>query len=233
VLTLKEVSAGYDGLAILQAISLQALAGEITALIGANGAGKTTTLRTISGFLRPGTGTIQLGTQSLIGKQPHDIVRAGVVQVPEGRSLFGKLTVRENLLMGGYTLPAGERHHELERIYALFPLLQQRQQQIAATMSGGQQQTLAIGRALMTRPKVLMLDEPSVGLDPKTTEIVFSAIHRICEAGIAVLMVEQNAIQTLRIARHAYVFESGRIVLEGTGTELLKDPRIRTAYLGI
>jgi branched-chain amino acid transport system ATP-binding protein len=233
MLTLEQVSAGYSGLAILQDISLQVAAGEITAIIGANGAGKTTTLRTISGFLRPRTGKIQLEGQSLIGKQPHDIVRVGVAQVPEGRSLFGKLTVRENLLMGGYTLPVPERQHELEKIYTLFPLLQQREQQIAATMSGGQQQTLAIGRALMTRPKVLMLDEPSIGLDPKTTGVVFSALREIRESGIAVLIVEQNAIQTLRIADHAYVFESGRIALEGTGTEILKDARIRTAYLGL
>ncbi len=233
MLVLRDVSAGYAGLAILQGISLQAVAGEITALIGANGAGKTTTLRTISGFLRPSAGTIQLEGQPLIGKQPHLIVKAGVVQVPEGRSLFGKLTVRENLLMGGYTLPAHERQAEMEKIYNLFPLLKQRHQQVAATMSGGQQQTLAIGRALMTRPRVLMLDEPSIGLDPKTTAAVFSAIRQIRASGIAILIVEQNAVQTLRIADRAYVFESGRITLEGTGPEILKDPRIRTAYLGL
>lgn len=233
MLALEQVSSGYGGLTILHQVSLRILPAQITALIGANGAGKTTTLRTISGFLRPSTGTIRLDERSLVGKKPHDIVRAGVVQVPEGRSLFGKLTVRENLLMGAYTLPARERHSMLTKVYKLFSLLEERQKQVAATLSGGQQQTLAIGRALMTRPNVLMLDEPSIGLDPKTTAAVFAALERIRQDGIAILIVEQNAIQTLRIADYAYVFESGQVTLEGSGEEVLNNPRIRSAYLGL
>lgn len=233
MLTLKEVTAGYRDLLILHGISLEVNAGEIVAIIGANGAGKTTTLRTISGFVRARTGSIEFDGRSLLNRQPHEIVKAGVVQVPEGRSLFGRLTVRENLLLGGYVLPPSQRRAQLDGVYQLFPLLAERQQQTAATMSGGQQQMLAIGRALMTRPKLLMLDEPSIGLDPKTTETVFSAIGQIRSTGLAVLLVEQNALHTLRIADRAYVFESGQVTLEGSGSDVLKDPRIRSAYLGL
>jgi branched-chain amino acid transport system ATP-binding protein len=233
MLTLKEVTAGYRDLLILHGISLHVNAGEIVAIIGANGAGKTTTLRTVSGFVRARTGSIEFDGRSLLNRPPHEIVKAGVVQVPEGRSLFGRLTVRENLLLGGYVLPPSQRRTQLDGVYQLFPLLAERQQQTAATMSGGQQQMLAIGRALMTRPKLLMLDEPSIGLDPKTTEAVFSAIGQIRSTGLAVLLVEQNALHTLRIADRAYVFESGQVTLEGSGSDVLKDPRIRSAYLGL
>jgi branched-chain amino acid transport system ATP-binding protein len=233
MLTLKQVSAGYRDLIVLHDISLHVDAGEIVAIIGANGAGKTTTLRTISGFLRARSGTIEFAGRSLLNRPPHEIVKAGIVQVPEGRSLFGRLTVRENLLLGGYTLPAAGRRAQLDQVYHLFPLLAERQQQMAATMSGGQQQMLAIGRALMTRPRLLMLDEPSIGLDPKTTETVFSAIGQIRSSGLAVLLVEQNALHTLRIADRAYVFESGQVALEGAASDVLKNPRIRSAYLGL
>jgi branched-chain amino acid transport system ATP-binding protein len=233
MLTLNGVSAGYRDLVVLHDISLHVDEGEIVAIIGANGAGKTTTLRTISGFLRARTGAIEFAGRSLLNRLPHEIVKAGVVQVPEGRSLFGRLTVRENLLLGGYTLPAAERRARLESVYQLFPLLAERQQQVAATMSGGQQQMLAIGRALMARPRLLMLDEPSIGLDPKTTRAVFSAIGQIRSTGLAVLLVEQNALQTLHIADRAYVFESGQVALEGPASDVLKNPRIRSAYLGL
>jgi branched-chain amino acid transport system ATP-binding protein len=233
MLKLSGVSAGYGGLEVLHGVSLEVETGEAVALIGANGAGKTTTLRVISGLVRPRSGEMRFGDESLVGLEAHRIVSIGIVQVPEGRQLFGGLTVRENLLMGGYTRSAEERRVAFEETCELFPLLGERTDQLAATMSGGQQQMLAIGRALMARPKLLMLDEPSLGLDPMTTATVFSAVERICESGISVLIVEQNAVRTLQLADRAYVLESGEIKVQGSGSDLLEDPRVRSAYLGL
>lgn len=233
MLTLDGVRAGYRGLEILQNLSLHVDEGEIVALIGANGAGKTTTLRAISGLLRPTAGTITFARRILRGSQPNEIVRAGVVHVPEGRALFGSLTVAENLDMGGYTSDANSREATLRDVLDLFPILQERSGQIAETMSGGQQQMLAIGRALMARPKLLMLDEPSIGLAPKLVQAVLQAVQRIRDSGVTVLLVEQNAAQALSISDRAYVMESGSIALEGGGATLLKDPRVRQAYLGM
>ncbi len=233
MLTLDGVRAGYRGLEILQSLSLHVDEGEIVALIGANGAGKTTTLRTISGLLRPTAGTITFARRILRGSRPNEIVRAGVVHVPEGRALFGSLTVAENLDMGGYTSDANSREATLRDVLDLFPILQERSGQIAETMSGGQQQMLAIGRALMARPKLLMLDEPSIGLAPKLVQAVLQAVQRIRGSGVTVLLVEQNAAQALSISDRAYVMESGSIALEGSGATLLKDPRVRQAYLGM
>jgi branched-chain amino acid transport system ATP-binding protein len=233
VLKLEGVSSGYGEFTVLNGVSLEVGPGEVVALIGANGAGKTTTLRTISGFLRPKAGDIYLDGEAISGIGPHRIVRRGLVQVPEGRHLFGNLTVLENLRMGGYTRSSGEHREAFEEVYAMFPILKERGGQTASTMSGGQQQMLAIGRALMVRPRLLMLDEPSLGLDPKTTASVFDAVRRISETGIAILIVEQNAVRTLRLADRAYVLESGEVRLEGTGEELLDDPRVRAAYLGL
>lgn len=233
MLTLEGISAGYGELTVLNDVSLRVEPGEIVALVGANGAGKTTTLRTISGFLHPASGTIEFKGTSLVGRGPHRIVRDGLVQVPEGRNLFGSLTVLENLRMGGYTRNSGELKSAFEEVYELFPLLEERGRQVAATMSGGQQQMLAIGRALMADPQLLMLDEPSLGLDPKTTSTVFSVVQRIRERGISVLMVEQNAVQTLKLADRGYVLESGVVAVEGTGSELLEDARVKNAYLGL
>ncbi len=233
MLTLEDVAAGYGNLEVMHGVTLEVQPGELVAIIGANGAGKTTTLRVISGFIRTGSGSVSFEGESLVGMKPHDIVKRGLVQVPEGRSLFGSLTVLENLSMGGYTKSSGEREAVLGEVYELFPVLEERRNQTAATLSGGQQQMVAIGRALMAKPRLLMLDEPSLGLDPKTTARVFSAVEKVRETGVAVLIVEQDAVKTLRLADRAYVLESGEVSLEGTGRELLDDPKVRSAYLGL
>lgn len=233
MLKIEGVSAGYGGLEVVHDVDLEVEPGEIVAIIGANGAGKTTTLRTISGLIRPTAGSITYEDESLIGKSAHDIVKMGLVQVPEGRSLFGGLTVLENLSMGGYTRDAEERKETLREVYELFPILKERRNQPAATLSGGQQQMAAIGRALMAKPRLLMLDEPSLGLDPKTTANVFSVLERIREDDIAVLIVEQDAVKTLRLADRAYVLESGEVSLEGLGDELLENKEVQSAYLGL
>jgi branched-chain amino acid transport system ATP-binding protein len=229
MLRLTEVSAGYRGSRILHDLSLHVDEGELVALVGANGAGKTTTLRTISGVLTPVAGTIEFLGSRVDGRRPNDLVRAGLVQVPEERALFGPLTVEENLRMGAWT----RRSFDFDEVYALFPILAQRRRQIAETLSGGQQQMLAIGRALMTRPRLLMLDEPSTGLSPKLTRAVLDAVRAVRDRGVAVLLVEQNAAAALEIADRAYVLESGTAVLTGTGPELARDERVRTAYLGL
>lgn len=233
MLRVENLSAGYGSLEVVQDVTLHVDPGEVVAIIGANGAGKTTTLRAISGVIRPTSGIVAFEENSLVGKEPHDIVKMGLVQVPEGRSLFGTLTVLENLSMGGYTRSAGERQATLKEVYGLFPILEQRQSQPAATLSGGQQQMVAIGRALMSKPRLLMLDEPSLGLDPKTTANVFSVIDKIRGEDLAVLIVEQDAVKTLRLADRAYVIESGQIALEGSGDELLENNEVRSAYLGL
>jgi branched-chain amino acid transport system ATP-binding protein len=232
LLKLDAVDAGYGGLQILQQVTLEVPTGEVVALIGANGAGKTTTLRAISGLIRPWRGSITFDDRPLIGKSPHDIVRAGIVQVPEGRELFGALTVEENLRMGAFTLPRAKLAAARKAVEEIFPVLGERRTQSAATLSGGQQQMLAIGRALMAEPKILMLDEPSLGLAPKLVVQVFDTVHKVREAGITVLLVEQNASHALRLADRAYVLESGRVVLEGAGVDLLQNDRVRSAYLG-
>ncbi len=232
MLTLEAVDTGYGGLQILQGVSLDVADGQVVALLGANGAGKTTTLRAVSGLVRPWRGSITLDGQDLVGRSPHEIVRAGIVQVPEGRELFGTLTVGENLRMGAFTLPRSQLASAQKEVEELFPVLGERRAQQAATLSGGQQQMLAIGRALMARPKILMLDEPSLGLAPKLVAQVFRTVEKVREAGLTVLLVEQNAAQALRLADHAYVLESGRVVLDGAGTQLLQNDRVRSAYLG-
>ena len=229
MLELDRVHAGYRGLEILHDLSLRVDAGEIVALVGANGAGKTTTLRMISGLLRPTSGAITFRGRNAIGRRPAELVRAGLVQVPEGRSLFGPLTVAENLLMGAWT----HRESTVDEAVELFPVLGERLRQPAETLSGGQRQMLAIGRALLARPALLMLDEPSTGLSPKLTAAVLAAVQRIRDRGVAVLLVEQHAAQALAIADRAYVLESGTAVLDGTGTELAADNRVKTAYLGL
>jgi len=233
LLTLERVCAGYGGLQILHNVDLHVGDGEVVALIGANGAGKTTTLRPISGLVRLSTGSITLDGRSLGNVPAHEIVRAGLVQVAENRELFGGLTVLENLFMGAYTRSPAERKETLAEVNELFPILADRATQIASTMSGGQQQMLAIGRALMSRPRLLLLDEPSLGLAPKLVASVFDIVRRIRERGITVLIVEQNAVQTLKLADRAYVVESGSVTLEGKAADLLDDARVRSAYLGL
>lgn len=228
------LSAGYHRLQILHELDLEVRAGEIVALVGANGAGKTTTLKTISGLVKASAGAITFDGQPTIGVRPNQLVARGLAHVPEGRDLFGPLTVEENLRMGLWTRRRdGASGKDLTEVYDLFPILQERRKQLAETLSGGQQQMLAIGRALMTKPKLLMLDEPSTGLSPKLTWAVFDAIRAIRDQGVSVLLVEQNAAQALNLADRAYVLESGSIVLSGAGPELAKDERVRKAYLGL
>lgn len=234
MLEVSGLSAGYHRLQILHELDLEVRPGEIVALVGANGAGKTTTLKTISGLVRPTAGTVTFDGQPAVGVRPNQLVARGLAHVPEGRDLFGPLTVEENLRMGLWTRRGDSAaSKDLSEIYELFPILAERHKQLAETLSGGQQQMLAIGRALMTAPKLLMLDEPSTGLSPKLTWSVLEAIGAIRDQGVSVLLVEQNASQALNLADRAYVLESGSIVLSGKGPELAKDERVRKAYLGL
>ncbi|EHK85274.1 ABC transporter ATP-binding protein [Saccharomonospora azurea] len=233
MLTLEKVCAGYGRMRILHEVDLHLGEGEIVALVGANGAGKTTTLRTICGQLRPTSGRLTFDGSSVAGRRADQLVRDGLVHVPEDRALFGTLTVEENLRMGAWTRPAAEAEARMREVFELFPVLAERRGQIAQTFSGGQQQMLAIGRALMAAPRVLLLDEPSTGLSPKLTWSMLEAVRRIRDTGVSVLLVEQNARQALGIADRAYVLESGATVLEGTGRELSEDSRVRKAYLGL
>jgi branched-chain amino acid transport system ATP-binding protein len=233
LLRLEQVVAGYRRLQILHGIDLEVDEGEIVALIGANGAGKTTTLRAISGLIGVSGGSITFDGQRIDGARPDRIVRRGLVHVPQDRGLFGRLTVLENLTMGAYTRDRGEIDASLEQVFELFPILDERRGQRADTMSGGQQQMLAIGRALMAKPRLLTLDEPSIGLAPNLVTQVLEAVTRVRDAGVTVLIVEQNAAHTLRISDRAYVLESGAIAVQGKGKDLVDDQRVRTAYLGM
>ncbi|MBE9566059.1 MAG: ABC transporter ATP-binding protein [Proteobacteria bacterium] len=236
MLVLKTAVTYYGSVQALKGISLHVNEGEIVALIGANGAGKTTTLRSISGLLVPRRGTITFGGHSIVGKAPEAIVRAGVSQVPEGRQVFGPLSVTDNLLLGAYHLSWREKrtrlHEDFERIYSLFPVLRERANQAAGTLSGGEQQMLAIGRALMSRPRLLLLDEPSLGLAPRAARTIFEAIPEFRDQGLTVLLVEQNARAALQIADRAYVLETGSVVMEGSTQELLNQREVQRAYLG-
>ena len=234
MLELDDVSVGYRKLQILHELSLTVGDGELVAIVGANGAGKTTTLRAISGLLHPTAGTIRYDGERIDGKRPHEVVRRGLVQVSEARDLFGPLSVEDNLRLGAWTVRKREDTGAgLDRVYEMFPALAERRKQQAQTMSGGQQQMLAIGRALMAQPRFLMLDEPSTGLSPKLTWEVLATVSAIRDSGVAVLLVEQNASQALAIADRAYVLESGSVVLEGKGSELAGDERVKKAYLGL
>ncbi len=233
MLKLDKVDAGYSGLQILSGMCLEVGEGEVVALIGANGAGKTTTLRAISGIIKPWAGSITLNGQPIDGRPSHEIVRSGIVQVPEGRELFASLTVEENLKMGAITQPKSAYAGALSEVIETFPILEERSAQLAGTLSGGQQQMLAIGRAMMARPRLLMLDEPSLGLAPLLVKQVFDTVRSVKAAGLTVLLVEQNAAQALEIADRAYVVENGEIVMEGAGVEMLADDRVKSAYLGI
>ena len=232
-LTVEGLRAGYGAVEALHGITLQVEPGEIVALLGANGAGKSTTLRAISGLVRPTAGEIRLDGASLAGVAPHEVVARGVVQVPEGRRLFGTLTVLENLEMGAFTRkdPAGiEESRRL--VYRLFPVLRARERQLAGTLSGGEQQMLAIGRALMAGPRILLLDEPSLGLSPILVRTILAALREINAAGVTILLVEQNARAALRLAHRACVLVTGAVALEGPARDLLDDPAVRRAYLG-
>jgi len=221
----------YGAIEALRGVSFEVEEGEIVTLLGANGAGKTTTLRTISGLLRPRAGTITFNGRSLIGTAAHDIVDAGIGHVPEGRRIFPRMSVYENLLMGAYRR-RGDLTSDLERVYDLFPVLRERSQQDGGTLSGGEQQMLAIGRALMSRPRLLLLDEPSMGLAPLIVLRIFEIIREINDNGTTVLLVEQNAAQALKLATRGYVLETGEIVMTDAAGALLTNDRVRAAYLG-
>jgi branched-chain amino acid transport system ATP-binding protein len=226
------VSASYRGLVALHGVSLRVEPGEIVAVVGANGAGKTTLLKSIAGLVST-SGGIAFDGRGIAGLKPHLITRAGVGLVPEGRRLFPRLSVEDNLRLGAYAISGPERFKPLELVFSLFPRLQERLSQQASTLSGGEQQMLAIGRALMTQPRLLMLDEPSQGIMPRLVDDIFAAIQRIRDLGLTVLLVEQRLIETLEIADRAYVLQTGRVVLEGPARDIAADGEVRRAYLGM
>jgi branched-chain amino acid transport system ATP-binding protein len=236
MLRLRNVDAGYGKLAVLRRVTIHVSAGEIVTIVGANGAGKTTLLETVAGLVRARAGELVFDGQPIGRLATERIVARGCSLVPEGRQVFATMPVRENLLLGGHVQYARGKRHEvaedLERAYALFPILRERAGQLAGTLSGGEQQMLAIGRALMARPRLLMLDEPSMGLAPLVVKEIFAILRRVREAGTTVLLVEQNARSALRIADRGYVLETGRIVLQGTAEELLANRDVQRAYLG-
>ena len=232
MLKLDQVCAGYGVIEVLKSLTLEVRAGEIVALLGANGAGKSTTLLTIAGVVPVRSGTITWKDAPLPVGKADAVLREGICLCPEGRHIFPRLTVLENLISGGFLLPASRNAAKLEEIYGYFPLLAERRKQLGGTLSGGEQQMLAIGRALMGEPKLLMLDEPSLGLAPQIVARIFEIIQRINEKGVPILLVEQNARQALRVAHRGYVIVTGRNQLTGTGAELLASDEVRQAYLG-
>jgi len=233
ILRVNNLTVNYGAIQALQGIAFHVEEGEIVTLIGANGAGKSTTLNTISGLLLPKAGEILYRGENLVGHAADRIVRMGIVQVPEGRKIFAPLTVRENLEMGAYTrTDKVEIQQAMERVFASFPRLQERLSQLGGTLSGGEQQMLAMGRGLMAQPELLLLDEPSMGLAPILVEEIFDIIQEINQQGVSILLVEQNAAMALSVARRAYVLETGRVFLEGSAQEVLANPRVREAYLG-
>lgn len=232
ILELQDLRVSYGGIQALKGISLQVEQGQIVSLIGANGAGKSTTLRAISGLERANSGKIIYDGMDITGKPTKYMVEKGLIMVPEGRRIFPDMTVLENLKIGAYLRRDKDINKDIEHMYELFPRLRERAWQMAGTMSGGEQQMLAVGRALMSRPKLLMMDEPSLGLAPLVVKEIFDIIQQIRDSGVTVLLIEQNANAALKIADRGYVLETGNIALEGTGSDLLTNPAVRAAYLG-
>jgi branched-chain amino acid transport system ATP-binding protein len=231
LLVVDDIEVRYGNIRALKGVSFEVAEGEIVALLGANGAGKTTTQKTVSGMLRPSLGGIVYDGQRIDGIPAHDLIRLGICHVPEGRHVFPRMTVAENLEMGAFRFKSVDQK-DLEHVLELFPRLRERYKQQAGTLSGGEQQMLAIGRGLMGKPRLLLLDEPSMGLAPLVVAQIFNIIHQVNREGVTVLLVEQNAAQALSLAHRGYVLETGEIVLSGTGGELLADDRVRAAYLG-
>ncbi len=232
MLSVKDLHVSYGAIKAVRGISFDVNEGEIVTLIGANGAGKSTTLNTISGLIKPESGSVEFKGEKISGLKAHKIVQGGIAMCPEGRRVFTRMTVAENLEMGGYTRTDAENKEMLEVVYQHFPRLKEREKQVAGTLSGGEQQMLAMGRALMSNPPLLMLDEPSMGLAPILVEEIFSIIKELNANGTTILLVEQNANMALSIADRAYVLEIGKIRKTGTGAELLEDDDVRKAYLG-
>ena len=232
LLEVQDLHVYYGSIHAIKGISFHVEKGEIVTLIGANGAGKSTTLNTVSGLLKPGDGSVFFDGSSIVGVPAHKIVGKGMALCPEGRRIFAQLSVEENLEMGAFTRPGSEIKDSMERVYENFPRLKERYKQTAGTLSGGEQQMLAMGRALMSKPDLMMLDEPSMGLAPILVDQIFEIIKKLHKNGTTILLVEQNAQMALSIADRAYVLESGKIVNEGTGAELLHDDSVRKAYVG-
>jgi len=230
----RDLTVGYGDVSVLRGLSMKVEPGQLVALIGANGAGKTTLLRTVSGLLRPTSGAIHLDGEPIQGEAPHRVVQSGFVQSPEGKQLFLGMSIRENLLVGAHNPRArAVRDQTLAEVFALFPILEERQALPASSLSGGQQQMVAVGRALMAKPKVLALDEPSLGLAPIMVDRLFQSIVRIHDLGVTVLLIEQNVFKVLQMADYGYVLENGAISLQGSGAELLADSHLRSTYLGM
>ena len=232
MLNVNDINVYYGAIHAIKGVSFQVNDGEVVTLIGANGAGKSTILNTVCGLLRSRTGSVEFLGQDLAGIPAHKLVERGLAHVPEGRRIFQHMTVEENLEMGAYTQPRSSVDPNLERVFEQFPRLKERRRQVAGTLSGGEQQMLAMGRGLMSNPKLLMLDEPSMGLAPILVEQIFDIIKRLHQAGTTILLVEQNAQMALSVADRGYVLETGRIVATGTGQELLRDAAVKKAYLG-
>jgi len=222
----------YGGIQAVKGVSFEVRQGELVSLIGANGAGKTTTLKAITGIQPPADGDIEYMGQSIKGQGPWDLVKRGLVMVPEGRGTFARMTITENLQMGAFVRVDKEIDADIDKVFAIFPRLKERRSQLAGTMSGGEQQMLAMGRALMARPKLLLLDEPSMGLSPLMVDKIFEVVNDIHQRGTTVLLVEQNASRALQLASRGYVMDSGEITMSGDAKQLLNDPKVRAAYLG-
>ncbi len=234
MLQVSDLSVFYGHLPALREVSFVVERGELVSIIGSNGAGKTTLLKTISGLMKAVSGTVRFEGDRIDGLPTYEICSRGIIQVPEGRKVFPRMKVIDNLEMGAYLPEAKKRFHETrERVYALFPLLASRRKQLAATLSGGEQQMLALGRALMSRPKLIMFDEPSLGLSPKASQEIFQTIGKLNQEGLTVLLISQDVLQSLGLAQRAYVLENSRIVMEGKAADLLQDPKVKEAYLGI
>jgi branched-chain amino acid transport system ATP-binding protein len=233
LLQVDALHAGYDGVQVLHGVDLEVREGEIVAVLGSNGAGKSTLNNTVCGLFRATAGRVRLAGEDITGATPAHVVAGGLIQVPEGRRIFPNLSVRENLELGGYRRGRGRRAANLDRVLGVFPRLRERFAQAAGTLSGGEQQMLAIGRGLMAEPRLLILDEPSLGLSPLLVEEMFALIRRLNAEGLAILIVEQNVVQSLELAARAYVMENGRIVLSGPAAALREDPALKRAYLGM
>jgi branched-chain amino acid transport system ATP-binding protein len=233
MLEVRDLAAGYGAITVLRGVSIDVAEREVVAVLGANGVGKTTLNRALSGVVRPRGGSIRFDGRDITGADHADIVRAGLIHVPEGRRVFPNLSVRENLLLGAFARGKPERARTLDEVLTIFPRLRERLRQHAGLMSGGEQQMVAIGRGLMARPKLLILDEPSLGLSPLLVEELFTLIGRLHESGLSILLVEQNVVQSLAIASRAYVVEHGVVALSGKASELAEDQRLRAAYLGL
>jgi branched-chain amino acid transport system ATP-binding protein len=233
ILEVKDIKVHYGAIEALRGVSLEVPAGQVVALIGANGAGKTTTLRAVSKMLKPSAGSVRFQGEDVTRLPSHALVSRGMAHAPEGRGIFLNLTVRENLDLGAYLRrDRAAIQQDAEKGFQLFPILAERRNQVAGTLSGGEQQMLAVARALMSRPKLMLLDEPSLGLAPQVVERIFSVLREVNAAGVAILLVEQNAHKALQLAHRAYVLETGNVVMTGTGKELLASPEVRKAYLG-